>query len=549
MRRKSKNVKACIAIEKELSKLKLRANMIPEQSYGVNLRGTLSRSEWDIIRSLIYKRDGYKCTICNQEGAQLHAHEDWIFDYKKGIQVLGNIISVCVNCHNNIHLGHSSTFKESIRKELKHHWCKINNKNEEDFKKYIFNLMILERCKDQFKWKVVDNNGIEITHNANLQGLLNSLDLMVDAATEDLRQIYNISSNNIEKLRDCGINTRKQLIEHENLAELASMSKISLLTLNKYRLNAESMVKKEIYQIAPFTIPDGRIIYLDIETEFLNNEKIWLIGFEIDGKYAQLYADTWEQEEDILLKFVEVLKDNPKVPLLIFSGTNSDFRIMKKAMERLGMDVIELTSHPYLDLCTLIRRSFIVPGQSFRLKDLGELFKYPFKHTHLNGFDAAYNYGIHIETGKPLEQEILEYAEDDVKVLPFLIEAIRKGEGIIKKNIPGLPSLNSPMELKGDLNELIIKIRDFYDEHGKLSIRKDKRDNSFKTEIRFYAKKLKELDFIRNGMFTLSFREGLPYQYPSKTSCYVPYYGKDQVIRFIQKIKPRKNNDISKLTA
>ena len=28
-----------------------------------------------------------------------------------------------------------------------------------------------------------------------------------------------------------------------------------------------------------------------------------------------------------------------------------------------------------------------------------------------------------------------------------------------------------------------------------------------------------------------------------------PYYGKDQVIRFIQTVKPRIRNDISKLTA
>ena len=368
---------------------------------------------------------------------------------------------------------------------------------------------------------------------------------MVDSRTEDLRKIYNMKSNHMEKLRECGINTKNQLIEHEDFAELASQSKISLFTLNKYRLNAESIIKNEIYQIAPLTIPDGRIIYFDIETD-LNNEKIWLFGFEIDGKYNQLYAETWEQEENMLFKFVEVLKSNPKIPLVIFSGTNFDFRILKKAMERFGMDAEELKTHLLIDLCTLIKRSFIVPDQSFRLKSIGELFKYPFKHTHLNGFGAASNYITHIEMGETLDKEILEYAEDDVRVLPFLIETIRKGEGIIKKKIPGLPPLNFPIKLIGDKDELAVKVRDFYEEYGSLIIRKDKRYDSIKTEIRYNAKKLEDLDFIRNAMLTLSFREGSPYQRPS--SCYIPYYGEDQVIEFKQKIKPRKNYDISKLT-
>jgi len=378
-----------------------------------------------------------------------------------------------------------------------------------------------------------------------LEDILSSMGLKLDSTTEDLRQIYNMNPIHLEKLRKCGISTKNQLKDYENLAELANRSKIPLLTLNKYKLNAESNAKGEIFQIAPFNIPEGRKIYLDIETD-RNANKIWLIGFEIDGKYTQLYAKTWEQEEEILLKFVEVLRNNHKVPLLFFSGTNSDFKILKKAMERLGMDANELTSHPYKDLCTIIKRSIIVPNQSYRLKDLGVLFKYPFKHIHLNGFHAALNYINHIETGEDLDQEILEYAEDDVKILPFLIETIRKGEEIIKKDIQGLPSLNSPIELKEDLNELTLKIRDYYEEHGSLIIRKDKRYDSFNAEIRFNAKKLEDLNFIINAMHTLSFREGAPYQRPS--SCYIPYYGMDQVMAFRDKINPRKNFAISKLT-
>ena len=156
-------------------------------------------------------------------------------------------------------------------------------------------------------------------------------------------QIHGIGPEGAKKFRECWITSLNQLIKHENLAELADRSKISLSTLKKYRLKAESFVNNEIYQIATFIIPDERIIYFDIETD-INSGKIWLIGLEIDGKYTQFYADTWEQEEEILLKFVEVLKANPKVILVSFSGTNFDIRVLKSAMDRFGMDTNELTS-------------------------------------------------------------------------------------------------------------------------------------------------------------------------------------------------------------
>ena len=99
--------------------------------------------------------------------------------------------------------------------------------------------------------------------------------------------------------------------------------------------------------------------------------------------------------------------------------------------------------------------------------------------------------------------------------------------------------------LKDDLLQSINEYRRVVTKYPKSNLADDAQ--LFIAEI--YEKKLKNLDFIRNAMGKLSFREGSPYQYPSSTRCYVPYYGKDQVIRFIQTVKPRIKNDISKLTA
>ena len=153
----------CILIEKELSKLKLWANLVPLQSFRGNLRYIFSERVWNTIRSTVYRRDEYKCTICKRDNIQLHAHEDWIYDYEKSLQKLNKIITLCDLCHNNIHLGYSGSIGIESREKNRQHWCKINNQNEDDFKKYIFNIIVLWKLKNKIQWKIVDNNGIEIT--------------------------------------------------------------------------------------------------------------------------------------------------------------------------------------------------------------------------------------------------------------------------------------------------------------------------------------------------------------------------------------------------
>ena len=104
-------------------------------------------------------------------------------------------------------------------------------------------------------------------------------------------------------------------------------------------------------------------------------------------------------------------------------------------MNRLEMDVNDLISHNHIDLYVFISNSFIFPVQSYALKELGELFNYPSKHSYLNGFKVAKAYFKHIENKIPLEQTYFEYGEDDVKLMKFLINSLIEGNGIIKKEI------------------------------------------------------------------------------------------------------------------
>ena len=66
-----------------------------------------------------------------------------------------------------------------------------------------------------------------------------------------------------------------------------------------------------------------------------------------------------------------------------------------------------------------------VRNQSFALKNLGAFLKCQFKFPDLDGRIVAIKYLRHAEDGKPLNEELKKYNEDDVRVLPFIISTLK----------------------------------------------------------------------------------------------------------------------------
>ncbi len=134
-----KIIKKCESLEKELSKYKLWADLVPRSNFFKNFRDVFSQKEWDILRKEVYKKDNYKCSICGKEDIRLEAHENWKYDYQQSIQKFISVCALYYMCHRNKHLGHSGIL---IRKgklnqeELISHWAKINNVNIKQFREY-----------------------------------------------------------------------------------------------------------------------------------------------------------------------------------------------------------------------------------------------------------------------------------------------------------------------------------------------------------------------------------------------------------------------------
>lgn len=80
----------------------IRINLIPQTSWGRNLRTLMGKEAWRrFVREHVYASTGSVCRICGGRGPEwpVEADEAWRFDDASGIQTLHRIVPLCPACH------------------------------------------------------------------------------------------------------------------------------------------------------------------------------------------------------------------------------------------------------------------------------------------------------------------------------------------------------------------------------------------------------------------------------------------------------------------
>ena len=101
--------------------------MLPVQTWELNLRTQLSEAAWDRIRRHIYKSAGWTCEICGKREGRLEAHEQWSLHNETGVQELCGILALCPFCHKCHHLGIAKRL--GMLPAVKQHMLQVNNWN------------------------------------------------------------------------------------------------------------------------------------------------------------------------------------------------------------------------------------------------------------------------------------------------------------------------------------------------------------------------------------------------------------------------------------
>lgn len=139
--------------------MKLTIELIPGTMWYKNLRNSISKEEWNRIRKDCYKKAGFRCEICGNEG-KLNCHEVWEFNNLRGIQKLVRFIALCDMCHHIKHLGfvnvqiNKQILPASYYDQLANHFMKINNASRDEFNRSVESAFALWKERSRRKWKL-----------------------------------------------------------------------------------------------------------------------------------------------------------------------------------------------------------------------------------------------------------------------------------------------------------------------------------------------------------------------------------------------------------
>lgn len=128
--------------------MKLTLDLIPKTSFYLNARSKLSAKKWNAISKKTAENANYKCEICNKFSLHLECHEIW--QYKKGIQKLIKLASLCNRCHEVKHFGLAEI--RGRRAQALSHLMKINDISKEDAEAYIQKEFQIWLNRSKFKW-------------------------------------------------------------------------------------------------------------------------------------------------------------------------------------------------------------------------------------------------------------------------------------------------------------------------------------------------------------------------------------------------------------
>lgn len=254
-------------------------------------------------------------------------------------------------------------------------------------------------------------------------------------------------------LNKIGIKTFNDLLAFDTSKKLVGVG-VSAEYINKLKLLALSQIENKIFKLSSFQFPNTDILHFDIETDIntpYKDRKVWSIAIHHKKKVKHFYAKTWQQEKQILSEFVKYLKNFKDTAL--FSYSTFDVSVLKHALERHKLDAKFFISRNHFDLYAVLKQHYILPLDSYSVKEVGRYFGYKYKDQSFDGLMAAMEYMRTQRTGRNISKELLSYIQDDVKVMHHIVEKIKT-----RKDIKDIFDHNENNNITSELSQLSKKV-------------------------------------------------------------------------------------------
>jgi uncharacterized protein YprB with RNaseH-like and TPR domain/Icc-related predicted phosphoesterase len=247
----------------------------------------------------------------------------------------------------------------------------------------------------------------------------------------ELDGIYGIGPATSTKFKAAGIDTVEKILQvgPEGLVRLVGCTPRSAYN---FYIRAKATHEKRVIPLRKMEPVDENTVFLDIETD-LSQSLVWLIGiyFKKTGVFSQFVADNPKQERRILREFLARLTGHEGT-VYTFSGKGFDERVLKSRMEEYKMDHSGLPE--FVDVYHDIQSSIAFPMKSYSLKSIANYFGYEYRHPELDGMSVAIEYLSNYQQWKDkgLLKRLLEYNEDDVRSLPWILDKISSMVGTLE---------------------------------------------------------------------------------------------------------------------
>jgi hypothetical protein len=130
----------------------LQPRLVPQSLWGKNLRALLTQDQWDVVRKAAYRRAGYRCKICGEQGPQwpVEADEVWAYDDMALTHTLMGVVALCPDCHHVRHWG--KTMIDGNEVAAFAHIVKINRFTRADAERLVAAAMTQWEQRSRLRW-------------------------------------------------------------------------------------------------------------------------------------------------------------------------------------------------------------------------------------------------------------------------------------------------------------------------------------------------------------------------------------------------------------
>jgi uncharacterized protein YprB with RNaseH-like and TPR domain len=248
---------------------------------------------------------------------------------------------------------------------------------------------------------------------------------VVNTENDKLTNLCGIGFEKSKILNKIGIFNLDDLINFDLSKKLNNVG-ITNEYIDKLKIFALSKKENKVYKLSEYQFPTGQNLFFDIETDYysINSEKkIWSVAIYVDNKIKHFYAESWEEEKNMLSDFLIFLKLHQQYNIISYS--QFDVSTLTFALKRYNLDSEFFINMNHFDLFEILKKNYVLPLKSYGVKEVGNYFGYKFKNQNINGLLVAMQYERIQGKGKRISKIFLEYIYDDVKVMSQIVEKIK----------------------------------------------------------------------------------------------------------------------------